>query len=159
MQRGVRRIGCDGVEVLGNGAHVFIDGPLVVIQHHDQPLRVRGGIVQSFKGGAASEGGIACHHHDVIVSPFQVPPCGHAQAGREGRACVTGSVAVVLTFRAETKAVESFVLADRVDLVPAARQHLVNVGLMGHIEDELVLRSVKHPMHGDGELHDAKIWP
>ena len=41
-------VGHDLVKIAGDGAHVAVDGPLVVVQHHDHPLGLRGDVVQRF---------------------------------------------------------------------------------------------------------------
>ncbi len=49
-------VGDDPVEVAGDGAHVAVDGPLVVVEHHDQALGLLGDVVQRLKGDAVGEG-------------------------------------------------------------------------------------------------------
>ena len=82
---------------------------------------------------------------------------GHAEGGGKGGARVACSIAVVFTLGAEEEAVQTVMLADGVDAVPAASKHLMNVALMGDIKDEAILRGVENPVQGDAELHDSKI--
>jgi hypothetical protein len=70
---------------------------------------------------------------------------------------MTCSVAIVLAFSAQQEAVQSVMLADRVNAIPAPGEHFVDVTLMRDIENETVLGRVEHPMQGNGKLHDAKI--
>ena len=86
----------------------------------------------------------------MIVCTFQIARRGHAECSTEGRTRVTSTVAIVLTFTTQQEAIETFILADRVNLVLAACEHFVDIALMSHIKDKLVLRRVKHAMHGDG---------
>lgn len=48
-------------------------------------------------------------------------------------------------------------LPDGVNAVPAAREHLVDVALVRNIEHKAVLGCVEDPVHGEGQLDDAKI--
>src|SRR5205814_6391412 len=99
--------------------------------------------------GAAGEGGIARDADDIFIAAAQVASDGETERGGEGGAGVARAVAVVLAFGAEGEAVEAGVLPDGVDAVPAASEHLVHVGLMGDVPDELVRRRVKDPVEGD----------
>ena len=60
---------------------------------------------------------------------------------------------------AKHESVQPAGLADGVEAPHAPGQQLVHVGLVAHVEDELVLRRIEHIMHGDGQLHHAKVWP
>ena len=157
MQGGVGRMGGHVVEVLRDGAHVAVDGPLVVVEHDDELLGVAGDVVERLERGAAGEGGIAGDADDVFVAALQITGGGHAERGGEGGASVAGTIAIVLALGAQREAVEAFILADGVDAVPAAGEHLVHVGLMCHVPDELVGGGVEHPVHGERELHHAEI--
>ena len=50
---------------------------------------------------------------------------------------------------------DSFILAYRVDFVPAAGQHFVDVTLVAHIKDKLVLRCAENAMHRDCLLYTS----
>jgi hypothetical protein len=93
----------------------------------------------------------------MLIRTFEIPRGSHAQGGTQRRARVTSTVAVMLALAAEEEAVEAFILADGMNLVPATGQHFVDVSLVGDIKDKFVLGSVKHPMKGDGQLHDPEI--
>ena len=41
--------------------------------------------------------------------------------------------------------------------VVAAREQLVDVGLVPGVEDDRVARAVEDPVHGDGQLDDAEV--
>ena len=146
MQVGVSGMRGDGIEVLRDGTNVAVDGPLVVVEHDDEALSVRGDVVHRFKHGAAGEGGVAGHADDVFISAHEIAAGGHAQGGGEGGASVACAVAVVFAFGAEEEAVQAVVLANGMNAVPAAREHFVDVALVRDIEDKAVLGRVKHPM-------------
>ena len=67
------------------------------------------------------------------------------------------TVAIMLGLAAQQEAVESLIGPDRVDPVRAAGEHLVDVTLVGNIENKLVLRCRKHPVQGHGQLDHAEI--
>ena len=67
MQVLVARIGDDVGEVFRDGADVLVDGPLVVVEDDDEPLGVRGDIVERLVGDAAGEGRVAAERDDVLA--------------------------------------------------------------------------------------------
>jgi hypothetical protein len=56
---------------------------------------------------------------------------------------MTRAVAIVITFGAKQKSVQSLVLPDRVKTIAPSRQELVNIALMADIKNQLILRRVK----------------
>jgi hypothetical protein len=50
-------------------------------------------------------------------------------------------------------------LAERAHPLSATGEQLVGVGLVAHVEDEIVLRGVEHPVEGDDQLHRAQRGP
>ena len=64
-----------GVEVVGQGTDVFIDGPLVVIKDGDETLGRLGDVVEGFQRGTAGKGGITGDGDDIEVVVLAVA-CG-----------------------------------------------------------------------------------
>ena len=60
-------------------------------------------------------------------------------------------------FRHFGKAGESLVLADGVDQRSAAREHFMDVGLVGYVKDDFVPRRFKDAVKGNGQLHHAQV--
>ena len=156
---GVGRVGLERVEIAGDSPDVLVDRPLVVVEHDDELLGGLRDVVESFQSRAAGEGGIAGDGDHVGVVVREVACGGHAEGGGEGGAGVTGTVAVVLGLGAQKEAVEAFVSPDRMDLRGAAGEHLVDVALVGDVEDEVVLRCGEHAVEGNGQLDDAEVRP
>ena len=150
-------VGHDAVEVAGHGAHVAVDGPLVVVEHNDHAPGLLGDVVHRFKGDAVGEGGVAGDGDHVFVAAGQVAGHGHAQRGGERGACVAGAVAIVLAFGAQHEAVEAAGLADGLKPVAAAGENLVDVGLVADVEEDLVFGRVEDGMQGQRELDHAEI--
>ena len=157
VEVGVGAVGRDGVEVLGDGADIFVDGPFVVVEDDDELFGGSGDVVECFEGGAAGEGGVAGDADDVFVGAFEVAGDGEAEGGADGGAGVACAVAVVRAFGAEEEAVEALVLAHGAETVPAAGEHFMDVALVADVEDEFVFGGFEDPMEGDGEFDDAEV--
>jgi hypothetical protein len=93
----------------------------------------------------------------VVVAAGEIAGGGHAERGGERGAGVARAVGVVLGLGAEQEAVEALVGADGVDAVGAAGEHLVDVALVGDVEDELVVRGGEDPVQRDGQLDHAEV--
>ena len=81
----------------------------------------------------------------------------HSECGRDRCPGVAGAIAVVLAFGAEEKAVEPFVLPNRVDLIPPSGKHLVDISLVADVEDKFVVRGIKNPVQSDRQLDNTEI--
>src|SRR6202034_3025071 len=73
-------IGYDAMEVAGNGAHISVDGPFVVVEDDDHAPGLRGDIVDRFEGNAVGEGRVAGDGDDMLVAAREVSGDGHAQS-------------------------------------------------------------------------------
>ena len=145
------------MQVTGHGAHIAVDGPLIVIEDHDHAPGLRGNVIHRFEGNAVSEGGVAGDGDDVFVTAGQVAGHGHAQGGGKCGAGVAGSVAVVLALGAEHEAIEAAGLADGVKTVAAAGEDFVDVGLVAYVKEDLVVGRIEDRMQGQSELDHAEI--
>ncbi len=81
VQSGVSRVRHDVVQVARDRANIFRDRPFVVVEHHDEPARLRSGVVERFITDSAGEGGVACDHDHVFVAAAQIAADRHAEAG------------------------------------------------------------------------------
>ena len=63
----------------------------------------------------------------------------------------------MVAFGAEREAVQAAGLADGAKTVFAAGQQLVDIDLMAHVPDELVLGRGEYLVQGDGEFHHAQV--
>ena len=153
----VALVGDNAMKVTGDGADIAIDGPFIVIEDNDHALGLRGDVIHRFEGNAVGEGGVTGDGDDVFVRSGQVAGHGHAQGGRKRGARVAGSVAIVLALGAEHEAIEAAGLADGFKTIAAAGEDLVDVGLMAHVEEDLVVGRVEDRMQGQSELHYAEI--
>ena len=80
VQMLVGRAGGDAVEVPGHGADVLGDGPLVVVEHDDEPLGRLDDVVERLVAHAAGERRVARHADDVLVAAALVAPAAMPSA-------------------------------------------------------------------------------
>src|SRR5437899_644626 len=113
-------------------------------------------IIESFVADSAGKRGIACHNYHVLVAPAQIASHRHPEPSRKRGSGVTGSVAVVLAFCAQKKAVQSAVLPHRGKAIETTGEHFVHVTLMADVHDKAVARRVENPMQRDSQLDHAK---
>ena len=148
------------VQIISDSADIFGDRPFVVVQHNDETLCLRFGVVQRFVTDPAGESGVARHYHHVLSSAAaQIASDCHPQPGRQGRAGVSRAIAIVFAFRAQQKSVQPLVLPHRADAIETAGKHFVDVTLVADIENEAVPRSIENAMQRDGQFDHAEIGP
>ena len=128
VQPRVHRMRSDGVKIGSDRADIFRDGPFVVVEHDDETLRLRFGVIERFVTDAAGERGVARHyHHVLIIGAPQIPADCHSQAGRQRCAGVSGAVAIVFALGAQQESVQPLVLPHRPDAIEPAGKHFVDV--------------------------------
>jgi hypothetical protein len=115
VQVGVSLVGDNLVQIVGDGAHVAVDRPLVVVQHHDQALGLLGYIVERLKTYAVGEGGVPGKGNDVFFRTGKISGDGHAKRGGERGAGMARSVAVMIAFGAQGKAIQAARLAHGIE--------------------------------------------
>ena len=114
-------------------------------------------VVERLERNAVGQRRVAENADDVFVRAAFVARRRHAERGGKRRACVTRAVAIVRTFRAQRKAVQAVRLPDGAEPVLAPGEHFVDVNLMAHVPDKLVLGRVENAVQRDGQLHHAEI--
>ena len=67
------------------------------------------------------------------------------------------AVAVMIAFRAQHEAVEAARLAHSTETSAAAGEQFVNIGLVAHIENKPVSRSIEDVMHSQRQFDDAEV--
>ena len=145
------------VEIVRHGADVAVDRPCVVVEHDDEPPRVRRDVVERFQRRAVGHGGVADDGDDVLVPAEAIPRGGDAERGGKRRSRVTAAEGVAFAFRAGTEAGNAVRLAQRVEALAAAREDFVRVALMRNVEDDAVARRVENAVERDRELDDAEV--
>ena len=139
-----------------HGADRGRDRHVVVVQHHDQ-ARIHGaGIVERLIGHAAGHRAVADHRDDVVGLALDVARHGEAERRRHRGRGVAGAERVVGALAALGEAAEAAALAQRRQPVAPAGQHLVGIGLVADVPDQLVVGRVEHIVQRHGELDHAE---
>jgi len=100
---------------------------------------------------------VAEHRNDGFVAAGQVSRDGHAECGGDAGRCVARTENVVFGFAAHRKAGDTAAFTQRVELIAAPAQNLVNVRLMANVPNQLVGRKIEHAMQRDCKFDDAEI--
>ena len=152
------RVQPHAVEVAGDRADVGRDRHAVVVEHdHDRRLQPAG-VVQRLVGDAAGERAVADHGDDLAVladalAHRLLEPDGVADRG--GGVAGAHDVVLGLEHRAERR--QALVLADAAEVVAAAGQDLVRVGLVADVPEDLVPGRVEQAVQRDRQLAGAEV--
>ena len=152
------RVEPDAVEVARQRADVGRDRHPVVVEDHDDRRAEAAGLVDRLERDAAGHRAVADDGDDLAVLARAVAH-GLLEADRvadRGRR-VAGAHDVVLGLVDRAERGQAAVLADRLELVAAAGQDLVRVGLVADVPHDLVARRVEQRVHRDGDLARAEV--
>ncbi len=154
----VAGVGAQRRERVGEAADRGRVGPAVVVDDdHQLAVAGDGDVVQRLPGHAAGEGAVADDGHDVAVLATDGVGLGQPVGVAEGGGGVGVLDDVVVGLGLARVAAQAALLAEPVELGPAAGQELVDVGLVAGVEDHPVTRGVEDPVDGQGELDDAEV--
>src|SRR5207245_2246455 len=93
---------------------------------------------------------------DMVILAFEVPRDGHPLRRRERGAGMSCAELVVLGLAPHEESRDAAELTERVELIPPASEHLVDVRLMTGVPHDLVARRIEHPVQRNGELDGAE---
>ena len=144
-------------EVLGDPADRGRIAPAVVVQDDHHLGLELADVVERLVGHPAGERAVADHTDHLAGLAAQVARGREPQCVAEPGGSVRVLDQIVLRFATRRVPAEPTLLAERVELVEPAGQHLVHVGLVPGVEDDRVARALEHAMHRDRELDDAEI--
>ena len=117
-----------------------------------------GDVVQCFPAHAAGERTVSDDRDHVPVAVAgQLERLGESVGVGQCGAGVAGLDPVMVALVARRVARETVLLAQGVELVAPAGQHLVYVGLMAGVEDDRIVRRVEHPVQRQRELDDTEV--
>ena len=139
-------------------ADVRRDRHAVVVEHdHDRQVHAAR-VVQGLEGHSARERAVADHGDDLAVVPH-APAHGLLEAHRVGDrgGGVAGAHDVVLGLVDRAEGREAAVLADRVQAVATAGEHLVGVGLVADVPQHLVGGRVEQAVQRHRQLAGAEV--
>ena len=146
-----------GAQVVVEAAVVGGDRHLVVVDHHDEVGVQLGGVVERLKCLAAAERAVADDGHHALVAAAQV--AGQRQArGQTHRGGRVADGEEVVWALGRIGVAGDLGVARRVGKGgDAAGEHLVDVCLVGYVEDYLVARRVKYVVERHGGLEEAQV--
>ena len=153
------RVQADAVEVARQRADVRRDRHAVVVEHDDDRRAEAAGLADRLERDAAGHRAVADHGDDLaVLAPARLahPLLDPDRVADRGRR-VAGAHDVVLGLGDRAERREPAVLADRRELVAAAGQDLVRVGLVADVPEDLVARRVEQRVQRDGELAGAEV--
>ena len=144
-------------ELLIHAAVVLGDGLVVVVQDDDEVRLHLARDVQPLECLAARHRAVADEGDDVLVASCEVARLGETRRETDRGGCVPNVEKVVRALLGIRIARDLIVLLFHEIRLDASRQHLMWVGLMRHVVDDLVRRRVKHRVQGDDRLDCAKV--
>lgn len=151
-------IRADPVQVVGNRADVFRDGPLIVVEDDNEALRRGNDVVQRLEGDTAGERGIAAERNDVLGRAAEVAGCRHAEGGGESGAGMSGAEGIMHTFAPVEKTARAAGLAQLPEEITAAiGEQFMDVALMRDVEDKLIFRCGEGAVQRDRQFDNAEI--
>ena len=144
-------------EVLRHAAFAGRNGHLIVVEKNDETGIHSSRIIQHLIDHTAGQRPVTDDGYHGVVFPFQIAGCRHAQSRRDGIARMSRIEGVIRRFRSASEN-RSFRPSAGAFRIP----HLFPSEVYEHraicdIPDDLVLRSIEHPVNCDGQLHDSQI--
>ena len=138
-------------------AHIGCDRHPVVVHDDDEVLLAQSArVVERLERHSGRERAVADQRDCDVRVALALERLGHSERGRDRRARMPGTERVVGRFRTPQELAHPAALADRGEAVDAARQDLVRVPLVPHVEHEAVVGRVEHEMDGREQLHRAE---
>ena len=147
------------VEVARQRADVRRDRHAVVVEHDHDRRAQAAGLMDGLERDPAGHGAVADHGDHLAL--VEVAHVAHALLDAHGVAHRGGGVPrahdVVRRFRDRAEGREPSVLADRGQLVTAAGEHLVGVGLVADVPQDLVARRLEQRMQRHRQLARPQV--
>lgn len=153
LSAGAAQLGQAGI----HAAVVLGNRHLIVVEQDDEIGAQFGRIVEPLESLAAAERAVAQHGNDVLGAAQQVAPLGQAAGKADGRRRVAYHKVVVLALgrlRIARHGVEGGGVGEG---VAAAGEHLVDVALVRHVEDDAVGGRIEDVVQGHGGLDHSEV--
>ena len=139
-------------------ADVLGDGPAVVVEDDDEPLRLDvHDVVQGLVARAGRQRPVADDGDDVGLAGGVLEGERHPERVGEAGARVAGRQHVVGALRRLGEPGQAAGGPDRLETVAPAGDELVGVALVGRVPDDPVLRAVEGAVERQGELDDPEV--
>ena len=144
-------------QVLGQPAHILVDGHPVVVEDDHHGLAAASCVVEPLKAQSAAQRPVADDRHHLVVPVQQRPRPRHAQRHRHRVRGVPGHKGVVLALVGLGEPRQSSELPQRAEQLPPPGQRLVYVALVSHVQYQPVAGGVEHPVYGHRQLHRTQV--
>ena len=143
----------DSSKVARKSADRARDAHLIVVEDDNEALELLlADIVERLVRKAAGNRGVAHHGDDVRIEPLDVAGKRQAQGSGQRIGGMASVMDVVGALRTAGKSRDAAFLAQMGKPRAPAREKLVRIGLMAHVEQELVFGQVKHAMRGEDDF-------
>ncbi len=114
-------------------------------------------VVETLERHPARQRTIADHRHHPPVDALRLEGGRQAVGVRQGGGRMAVLDPVVRRLHPARVAGQSPRRSESIELAPPSGQQLVGIGLVAGVEEDRIVRRMKHPVQGDGQLHDAEI--
>ena len=136
---------------------VLRDGMIVVVHDDDQAAREVGRVVEALERKAARKRAVPDDRDDVVGLVRQIARIGHAERQPDRGRGVTHGEQVVLRLERVREPGHLEVVRGVAKCIGAPREHLVRIGLMRDVVDDLVVRGREHAVQCAFELDGAEV--
>ena len=143
-------------QITSERTYVARDGHLVVVQNNDHGRLQLAQLIEGLKRHAARKRCIADDGNDFLIAAIQIARHSQAQRHRNRIGRMAGRVHVVFAFARLWEARHAPELAQSVELAQAARNELMSIRLVAHIEKQLVMRAIEHAVACQNKFDYAK---
>ena len=143
-------------QIVSKSAGAGSDCHLVVVQDNQNIALTVSEVVHCFKCHASGHAAVSYDGDNFFVTSRKVPCSGHPGSGGYGCRCVAGAECIVRTFGHFRKTCQTVEFPVCVHLVFSAGQYFMYIGLMAHVPDNLVIRSLVYIVQGYRHLNDTE---
>ena len=152
----VRPGGGDLQKVVVQSAVPLVYGDVVVVEN-DQNVCLHGpGVVESLEGHSSGHGTVADDRYNFLIAARDPGGYGHAEGGTDRGGRMAYAESVEDAFGHFRKTADPLVGAVCLEALAAACDDLVGIGLVTHVPDYFVNRSVVDIMQGYGEFYGTE---
>jgi hypothetical protein len=115
-------------------------------------------VVERFERHATGQRAIADNGENRLLASASVSRQRDAERHREGIGRVAGVKGIKRRLTSLGESAYAAVLAKRREALSAARDELVDIRLMPHVEDDAIRRTIESAMNPQGKLDDSEVW-
>ena len=146
---GIKLTGEGPVQIGGDGADVFRDRHLVVIQDDQEIFSQPSGMVQALQRHTGCHSAVADDAHDLVLLFQLLTRLDHAVGRGYAGSRMTGIKRIVFTFLTLAKAAHPTILPERVESLATPGQQLMHVGLIAGVPHDLILGGIEQIVQCD----------